>query len=194
VVSQKQADALGPNGRMVMAKVRMLRRKRGLSIRALAAETTKLRRTLGTDALNKIELGVRRVDVDDLFALASTLGVTPAQLLEPPETCTVCDGQPPAGFACLACGADGGEGAAGATPVADITPAVRPGRRNRITDEHLRAVADVYRSAEAHGLPPTRTVADRFTVPHSTAAKWVGHARKRLILGPAVNGKAGDQP
>lgn len=101
----KQADAIGPDGIAVLTKVRMLRRKRGLSLRRMAEETQKLRRTLTADALNKIELGVRRIDIDDLFALAEALNVTAAQLLEPPEECSTCKGRPPAGFSCLACGA-----------------------------------------------------------------------------------------
>jgi transcriptional regulator with XRE-family HTH domain len=105
VSGYKQADAIGPDGIAVLTKVRMLRRKRGLSLRRMAEETRKLRRTLSADAVNKIELGVRRIDVDDLFALAAVLGVTPAQLLEPPEECSTCHGRPPAGFTCNACGA-----------------------------------------------------------------------------------------
>lgn len=103
-MTYKAAGAIGSNGTAVLAKVRMLRSKRGLSLRALAAEIAKTGRILSADAINKIELGVRRIDIDDLFALAEALGVTPAQLLEPPEECSACHGRPPVGFACLACG------------------------------------------------------------------------------------------
>lgn len=104
-MTYKVADAIGLRGTAVLTKIRMLRGRRGLSLRALADETAKTGRRLSPDAINKIELGVRRVDIDDLFALAEALGTTPAQLLEPPEECSACHGQPPAGFACLACGA-----------------------------------------------------------------------------------------
>lgn len=102
----KKADAIGPDGMAVLTKVRMLRRKRGLSLRALAEETTRTGRPVSVDALNKIELGVRRIDVDDLFAIARAFNISPAVLLEPPEGCTVCEGEPPTGFQCRSCGAE----------------------------------------------------------------------------------------
>ena len=55
----------------------------------------------------------------------------------------------------------------------------------RITDEFLKAVARVYSIAERSGLPPTREVATHFKAPHSTAAKWVGSARRKKFLPPA---------
>jgi transcriptional regulator with XRE-family HTH domain len=96
---------IGQHGTSVAKKIGLLRRSRGLSLRALAAEMAKTSRPFRADTLNKIELGVRRIDIDDVFALAEALGTTPARLLEPPEECSACHGQPPAGFACLACGA-----------------------------------------------------------------------------------------
>ncbi|MGW1617232.1 helix-turn-helix domain-containing protein [Streptomyces sp. NPDC002285] len=75
--------------------VRRLRTARGLSLRALSAELEKVGHPLSADALNKIENGrtpapgteepkqVRRVDVDDLMALAQALRVSPASLLLP---------------------------------------------------------------------------------------------------------------
>lgn len=115
-MTYKAADAIGSHGTAVLTKIRMLRSKRGLSLRALAAETAKTGRGLSPDAINKIELGVRRIDVDDLFALAEALGTTPSQLLEPPEECSACHGQPPAGFACLACGTTTVSSEGGARP------------------------------------------------------------------------------
>jgi hypothetical protein len=61
-------------------------------------------------------------------------------------------------------------------------PAV--GKRYRITDAHLADVANVYTKARENGQGPTRAVADHFDVPHSTAAKWVGHARTAGLLSP----------
>lgn len=104
-MTYKPAAAIGTAGTSVAAKARMLRCKRGLSLRALSIETAKTDRKLSADAINKIELGIRRIDIDDLFTLAAALGVTPAQMLEPPEECSSCHGEPPEGFACLACGA-----------------------------------------------------------------------------------------
>lgn len=59
-------------------------------------------------------------------------------------------------------------------------------RRNRLTREHLKSVADVYLAALAAGWGPTRSVADHFDVPHSTAAKWVGRARRQGVLPPVA--------
>lgn len=58
-------------------------------------------------------------------------------------------------------------------------------RRTRITPERLAEVASVYRAAEDRGVSPTVAVADRFGKPHSTAAKWVAHARRGGYLPPA---------
>ncbi|MFE7927824.1 hypothetical protein ACFU6S_03665 [Streptomyces sp. NPDC057456] len=57
-------------------------------------------------------------------------------------------------------------------------------KRQRITDDFLRKVARVYGVAERAGLPPTREVASQFKAPHSTAAKWVGSARRKKFLPP----------
>lgn len=59
-------------------------------------------------------------------------------------------------------------------------------RRNRIDDERLREVADVYMTAESR---PTATVAERLHISPSTAAHLVGRARKEGKIPPAVRGK-----
>lgn len=58
-------------------------------------------------------------------------------------------------------------------------------KRVRLTDDFLRNVARIYAVAENSGLPPTREVANHFRAPHSTAAKWVGSARRKEFLPPA---------
>ncbi|MEB3966254.1 helix-turn-helix transcriptional regulator [Streptomyces kunmingensis] len=81
---------VGPTGRTVAANVKRLREGRGLTLRALSAALKDNGRPLSADALNKIEngdgnqaRGVRRVDVDDLVALAVALDVSPLALLLP---------------------------------------------------------------------------------------------------------------
>ena len=84
---------LGWAGRAVAANVRHLRGRRGLSLRALSEALERQGRHLGEDALGKIENGAkgnagrssRRVDADDLAALAAVLGVEPGDLLRPLE-------------------------------------------------------------------------------------------------------------
>lgn len=57
-------------------------------------------------------------------------------------------------------------------------------RRRKITPEHLKEVARVYQEAQANDDPPTRAVESHFAVSHSTAAKWVGAARRADLLPP----------
>lgn len=61
-------------------------------------------------------------------------------------------------------------------------PTLHAGRRNRITDDLLREVADIYNNANEIGAAPTRAVAEHFQKSHSTAAKWVGSARRKGFL------------
>ncbi|MFM9723729.1 helix-turn-helix domain-containing protein [Streptomyces scabiei] len=82
---------LASTGRTVAANVKRLREAQRLTLRSLSARLKEMGRPLSADALNKIENGasdeprqVRRVDVDDLAALAVALGVHPAALLLPP--------------------------------------------------------------------------------------------------------------
>lgn len=64
------------------------------------------------------------------------------------------------------------------------------GRRYRLTREHLQSVVAVYREALGQGHGPTRAVADHFGIPHTTAAKWVGRARKHGLLPATRKGYA----
>ena len=82
---------LGASGRAVAANVKRLRKDRGWSLKALSEALEGAGRKLNQDAINKIENGtgedpkkqIRRVDVDDLVALAYVLGVNPSALLLP---------------------------------------------------------------------------------------------------------------
>jgi len=68
------------------------------------------------------------------------------------------------------------------------TPSV--GKRYRLTRAHLEDVAAVYREALENGAGPTRAVANHFDVSHSTAAKWVGKARRHGALRSTTKGVA----
>jgi len=66
----------------VARNVAELRAERGLSVRQLAARLGEVvGYSLAPSAVSKIENGERRVDADDLVALAVALGVTPNRLL-----------------------------------------------------------------------------------------------------------------
>lgn len=78
-----------------------------------------------------------------------------------------------------------------ATSEAHTAPVTR--RRNRITEGHLKEVAQIYRTATEAGEAPTKAVAGHFTVSHSTAARWVGLARGRALLGQSDGSRGGER-
>src|SRR5271163_4837774 len=67
----------------VSANVRRLRKAQNLGLRGLSTKLTEVGRPLGHSAVDQIEKGARRVDVDDLMALSVALGVSPVTLLMP---------------------------------------------------------------------------------------------------------------
>ncbi|MFE9579955.1 DNA/RNA helicase domain-containing protein [Nocardia sp. NPDC006044] len=79
----KQVAALGPAGIRVGQRVRDLRRHQGLTLHALASKLADLGRPIDISALAKVEKGQRRIDVDDLMALAVALDASPNWILLP---------------------------------------------------------------------------------------------------------------
>ncbi|MEV0683403.1 Z1 domain-containing protein [Nocardia sp. NPDC050378] len=79
----KQVGALGPTGIRLSKRVQDLRQARGLTLGTLARRLGDLGRPIDLSALAKVEKGQRRVDVDDLVALALALDVSPNWLLLP---------------------------------------------------------------------------------------------------------------
>lgn len=74
----------------------------------------------------------------------------------------------------------------------DIRDALDSGRRGRdLGDDHYREVAAVYARALQEGQPPTKAVAEHFTVEKSTAAKKVARARERGFLPKTTKGRVG---
>jgi transcriptional regulator with XRE-family HTH domain len=90
----KGRTGASPARRNVAINMRAIRKERGMSLRALSTRMGELGRSLAPDTLSRIERAafggpkqLRRVDVDDLVALALALGVTPSRLLLPgPQT------------------------------------------------------------------------------------------------------------
>lgn len=66
-------------------------------------------------------------------------------------------------------------------------------RRDRVTDDVLREVAEVYRDAQAAGEPPTIAVKEHFYKSHSSAARWVGRARQGGFLPPVAPSRIEDK-
>ena len=73
----------GQVAQSVATNVKAVRERRGLSQQQLAARLGELGRPMQASAVAKIESGARRVDVDDLAALAVALNVAVARLLVP---------------------------------------------------------------------------------------------------------------
>ncbi|MFI7329379.1 helix-turn-helix domain-containing protein [Streptomyces rubiginosohelvolus] len=89
---------IGPAGSVAAKNVRRIRELRGLTKKALAERTGAAGCPIPPLGISRIEKGERRIDVDDLLALAQALQVPYAQLVEPPPPCTSCHGAPPIGF------------------------------------------------------------------------------------------------
>lgn len=82
---------LGPTGRNVKAAVKRFREARRLSYAELSRKLAGLGREIPPLGLRRMESETddRRVDVDDLVALALALGVSPLALLLPTEAAAV---------------------------------------------------------------------------------------------------------
>jgi transcriptional regulator with XRE-family HTH domain len=73
---------IGPAGEVVRAQVAALRKDHlGLTLRDLSERMTAVGWPMAHNTISEIERGARRVDVDDLCALAGALGVSPGYLL-----------------------------------------------------------------------------------------------------------------
>jgi Helix-turn-helix domain len=51
------------------------------------------------------------------------------------------------------------------------------------SQEHLDAVAIIYRFAVSQGVPPRRTIAEHFDIADKTVDRWLRRARERGLLG-----------
>lgn len=74
---------LGPTGEQTRQRVKQLREMRRISYAELSRMLGELGRDIPPLGLRRIEAGERRVDVDDLVALAVAFGVAPTTLLMP---------------------------------------------------------------------------------------------------------------
>ncbi len=87
----KPIDSLGETGAVVARNIERIRRARYLAYTELSARLHDLGREIPTWGLRKIESGGRRVDSDDLVALALALNVSPIALLLPTEAARLVD-------------------------------------------------------------------------------------------------------
>ncbi|MFG1617363.1 helix-turn-helix domain-containing protein [Nonomuraea wenchangensis] len=84
MAERTQKNPLGPTGECLSENISRLRRARGMSYRELSEKLSELGRPIPTLGLSRIENRERRVDADDLMALAVALAVNPNALLLPP--------------------------------------------------------------------------------------------------------------
>jgi transcriptional regulator with XRE-family HTH domain len=80
-----RSSPMGEVGRNVVSNIERLRQARNLSFRGLSERLGALGRPILPAVLHRLSQGKRRVDADDLVAFAAALGVTPADLLLPPD-------------------------------------------------------------------------------------------------------------
>lgn len=97
--------AIGQHGKQVADTVARWRTGLNLTYAELSRHLAGAGRTIGVLGLSRIEKYERRIDVDDLLALAFVFGVSPSDLLQP--SCSTCLGSPPPGFTCNECGTAG---------------------------------------------------------------------------------------
>lgn len=82
-MAEKQKTTLGPTGETLRENVRRLREDQRLTYVELSDRLSAAGRPIPVLGLRRIERGERRVDADDLVALAVVLGVNPSTLLLP---------------------------------------------------------------------------------------------------------------
>ena len=87
---------VGPLGRNLIVNLERLRHARGLSYRKLAAAMNETARPIPAIGFSRIMAAERRVDVDELVALAAVLQVAPDLLLLPPEAAEAAQAEVPA--------------------------------------------------------------------------------------------------
>ncbi|MFJ8766662.1 helix-turn-helix domain-containing protein [Streptomyces clavifer] len=82
-MTDDKKNPLGPVGDRVRRNVERLREARGMTKKQLSDAVGKLHRPIPPLGISRLEGGTRRVDADDLVALALALKVTPLTLLLP---------------------------------------------------------------------------------------------------------------
>ncbi|MDI2127942.1 transcriptional regulator [Yinghuangia seranimata] len=82
-MADEKKNPLGPTGHQVRVNLARLREARGLTKKQLSDAVGELGRPIPPLGISRIESGTRRVDVDDLVALAIVLGVNVSTMLLP---------------------------------------------------------------------------------------------------------------
>ncbi|MFF3326107.1 helix-turn-helix domain-containing protein [Streptomyces sp. NPDC002889] len=82
-MAEKPKSSLGPAGETLRQNIKRIREGQRITYVELSERLDSVGRPIPVLGLRRIERGERRVDVDDLLALAYALGVPPVDLLVP---------------------------------------------------------------------------------------------------------------
>lgn len=83
MTTRQRGNDIGPIGERLGDQVRRVRLDRGLTQSELSESLGRLGRPIPTASIGRLESGGRKVDVDDLMAIAYALDVSPLALLLP---------------------------------------------------------------------------------------------------------------
>ncbi len=83
-IMAKRKVEIGPTGETVRHNVARIRKRQGLTLQNVSDRLSTTDRPMSPNAISEIERAARRVDVDDLIALAVALNASPLALLLPP--------------------------------------------------------------------------------------------------------------
>lgn len=121
IVNKK--NPIGPIGQHVARRVAEIRAEQRLTYKELSERIAAAGRHIPVLALSRIESLERRVDADDLAAIAAALGFSTASLMGlVNEQCSTCQGSPPAGFTCNECGSGQVHSEPAEGPVSGLLP------------------------------------------------------------------------
>lgn len=154
---------------MLMQNIKRIREGQKITYVELSERLAALGRHIPVLGLRRIERGERRVDVDDLMALAAAFGVEPIRLLRESLTATV---------------------TIGPHVLADKLAALKP-PTDGLTDDFLSRLSAAYRELVLAKRAPAPAIADQTGAPVRTVHGWIAESRKRGYLPPAVHGRAG---
>ncbi|MFF4308523.1 helix-turn-helix domain-containing protein [Streptomyces sp. NPDC001507] len=84
-MAEKQKTLIGPVGETLMHNIKRIREGQRLTFVKLSEDLAEIGRPIPILGLRRIERGERRVDAEELLALAYVLGVQPVDLLVAPE-------------------------------------------------------------------------------------------------------------
>lgn len=82
-VGKQRGNLKGPTSAVVADRVRSIRQARRMDLAALSDSLDLVGWSIPVAALSRLENGKRRIDVDDLLALAVALDVSPLELIFP---------------------------------------------------------------------------------------------------------------